>query len=244
MISKLKVLGVAVASAALVAGLSGCITVTIQDKNANTNEPSASSNANNESANKNADKDNDVKDVHKNESSTSNSNSNDNWGRGDAEPVESTNKVGSAKVGYIQVPTDWKDRTTQDFDERARDASGVVYVVDPTPEFTSATLSHFAFASSIKMETYPTGFSSKLTEISDKFEEDTDNYSDPTWKSVKVAGHNAAKVTTEMLNDGVNVSVYAIDKDDTGSSCVILTGFSTPSNTKAIEGYMESWTNK
>lgn len=245
---QLKALGIAVASAALVAGLSGCITINVQDSsNKNANEPAA--NASN-AANDNAGTDNAAtNESGKNEnisgtanSNTTNINDNSNWGRGDAEPIDSDQKVGSAKVGYIYVPADWIDRTSKDFSEREVDATGVVYVVDPTTEFTSATLSHFAFASSIKMEVYNTGFATKLTEIMDKFKADPDHYSAPVWTQAKIAGHDAAKITTTMTDDGVNVTVYSIDANDGAKSCVILTGFSTPSNIDAVEGYMESWT--
>ena len=111
------------------------------------------------------------------------------------------------------VPVDWVDRTDQDSQPEQIDASAVTYVVDPTTEYTSAALSHYAYSSSIQLEAFPTSYTDKADEYLYNYRGDTENYSDVTIEKDKFSGHDASVVSCKSI-DGVTVTHIVFDKND------------------------------
>ena len=114
-------------------------------------------------------------------------------------------------------------------------------MVDPTTEYTSAALSHFAYSSSIQLETFPTSYTDKADEYLYDYRGDTENYSDVTIEKDKFSGHDASVVSCESI-DGVKVTHIVFDKNDDGHSCVAITTYGTQSNNDAILSYVATWT--
>ena len=244
-------------TAALVAGLTGCVTVNVQkpgndNDNANTEQSANSANAENSeaSANSNAGKDSNASaNANKNSNANTAPSGNSNTSKPSDDfstsfssaypaPKDATQKVGNSKTGYIMVPEDWMDRTTQDIDEHKLDATAATYVVDPTTEFTSGVLMHFAFSSSILMETYNTDFASKAKEIIAKYDKDTDNYSNCERHNYTLNGKNASVIKYDTA-DGVDV--YFVTLDTGEHSCTMFTVYALPSQAEHIVGYLNTW---
>lgn len=165
--------------------------------------------------------------------------SNGNWGRGDAAPVDGQ-KLGSAKVGYVTVPSDWKDVTAEKVDPRMVDSSGLVYLADPTTEFTSGVEGSWAFANSIRLETFPTSYESRADELLYKYRGENGNYGDPSIKKDKFCGHDASVIECDT-GDGVHLTNIIFDKDGGGKACEVLTIYATPSSQDAVKGYAATW---
>ena len=158
-------------------------------------------------------------------------------------PVDATSQYGKNSTGYIKVASDWKDMTST-LDERIVDSTDAVYIADPTTEYTSAQQSHFAFSTSIKMEVFPVGFADRGTELQNTYSSDAEGYTKPTWSAVKLDGHNAAMITTHSLIDNTDIVHLVVDRDDTGSTCVVITATMMPSTAEKVMGYVSGWTSK
>lgn len=245
------VLSAVAASMLLVAGLTGCAasnapassnpsnTSSSAAASASENASSASNTSSASSASVASAKDTSNTSSASNASSASTGSSFE--GRGNAEPTYDSKKVGRSKTGYVLVPVDWIDRTDQDFKPQQIDASAVTYVVDPTTEYTSAALSHFAYSSSIQLETFPTSYTDKADEYLYDYRGDTENYSDVTIEKDKFSGHDASVVSCKSI-DGVNVTHIVFDKNDDGHSCVAITVYGTQSTNDAVLSYVATWT--
>lgn len=240
----IKIAAVAAVSAVLAIGVVGCSggsSTPSSSSNTNSSSVSASSSSDstnassNSAANSNASSKSSASNTSASNTSSSAA-SNTNEGRGNAEPV-SGNRMGSPKVGYVTVPSDWKDFTDK-LDSRIVDSTGAVYLVDPTTEFTSGVESHFAYSSSIQLETYPTKYTDIADETLYKFRGETDNYSDVNIEKTTFAGKDASLVTCSSA-DGVNIGVVVVEKDT--NSCVKITVWGTPSNYNANMGYAKTW---
>lgn len=238
------ILATGAASALLAMGLSGCITFNTtapanNTNTANTETSSNSANANNENnannANTNTANDN------KNVANTSNtSNTSSNTSSSGKAALGATQKFGSAKTGYIKVPEDWKDRTKDDFSSQQIDSSAITYVVDPTTEYTSAALAHYAFASSIKLETFPCKYTEKADEYYHDYQAKSDDYSDLNIEKDQFSGRSASVVSCESI-DGVKITHIVFDKQSTAPGCIAITATATPSNNDAILSYVSTW---
>ena len=236
---KLAGIGAIAASAMLIASLSGCVNVTVKkndNENSNTTE-NVEKNTNTSNKNSNSSSNTNA---NSNGSSNKNSNtsSNGNEGRGDSEPLSGT-KAGNSKVGYVSMPSDWKDRSS-DVDERIRDSKATVLVVDPTTEFTSGVLSHFAFSASVQLEAFPTSYESRADEILYDLRGKTDDYANVEIKKDKFNGHDASVITCESA-DGIDVKYVVFDKDGSGKSCITAMAYSTPSTAKTVNEVLASW---
>ena len=236
---KLAGIGIVTASALVVASLSGCINVTIQNKsNENENKTeNVEKNTNTEEKNTNTPANNETN-ANKPSNTESNANSNANEGQGDSNPL-ADKQVGSKKVGYVTVPSDWKDRTS-DVDERIRDSNATVLVVDPTTEFTSGVLSHFAFSASVQLETFPTSYENRADEILYDLRAKTDDYANVEIKKDKFNGHDASVITCESA-DGIDVKYIIFDKDGSGNACIVAMAYSTPSTAPTVNKVLASW---
>ena len=241
----IKIVAVAAVSAMLAVGIVGCGGNNTSSSSTNSNS-SVSASASSDSAsasssaasnsNTSASKSSASNAANSNASASSSTASNSNEGRGDAEPVNG-NRMGSQKVGYVTVPSDWKDFTDK-LDSRTVDSTGAVYLVDPTTEFTSGVESHFAYSSSIKLETYPTKYTDIADETLYKFRGETDNYADVNIEKTTLNGKDASLVTCSSA-DGVDIGVIVVEKD--ANSCVKITVWGTPSNYNANMGYAKTW---
>ena len=146
-------------------------------------------------------------------------------------------RFGSAKTGYVSVPSDWKDFTSK-LDSRVVEASAMTYLVDPTTEFTSGVESHWAYSSSITLETFPCKYTDKADELLYKYRGETDNYTTPDIQKTTFNGKNASVVACSSA-DNVDITNIAIEKD--ANSCVLITAWGTRSTDEAVLSYVATW---
>ena len=146
-------------------------------------------------------------------------------------------RFGSAKTGYVSVPSDWKDFTSK-LDSRVVEASAMTYLVDPTTEFTSSVESHWAYSSSITLETFPCKYTDKADELLYKYRGETDNYTAPDIQKTTFNGKNASIVACSSA-DNVDITNIAIEKD--ANSCVLITAWGTRSTDEAVLSYVATW---
>lgn len=146
-------------------------------------------------------------------------------------------RFGSAKTGYVSVPSDWKDFTSK-LDSRVVEASAMTYLVDPTTEFTSSVVSHWAYSSSITLETFPCKYTDKADELLYKYRGETDNYTTPDIQKTTFNGKNASVVACSSA-DNVDITNIAIEKD--ANSCVLITAWGTRSTDEAVLSYVATW---
>ena len=146
-------------------------------------------------------------------------------------------RFGSAKTGYVSVPSDWKDFTSK-LDSRVVEASAMTYLVDPTTEFTSSVESHWAYSSSITLETFPCTYTDKADELLYKYRGETDNYTTPDIQKTTFNGKNASVVACSSA-DNVDITNIAIEKD--ANSCVLITAWGTRSTDEAVLSYVATW---
>ena len=146
-------------------------------------------------------------------------------------------RFGSAKTGYVSVPSDWKDFTSK-LDSRVVEASAMTYLVDPTTEFTSSVESHWAYSSSITLETFPCKYTDKADELLYKYRGETDNYTTPDIQKTTFNGKNASIVACSSA-DNVDITNIAIEKD--ANSCVLITAWGTRSTDEAVLSYLATW---
>ena len=146
-------------------------------------------------------------------------------------------RLGSAKTGYVSVPSDWKDFTSK-LDSRVVEASAMTYLVDPTTEFTSSVESHWAYSSSITLETFPCKYTDKADELLYKYRGETDNYTTPDIQKTTFNGKNASVVACSSA-DNVDITNIAIEKD--ANSCVLITAWGTRSTDEAVLSYVATW---
>lgn len=146
-------------------------------------------------------------------------------------------RFGSAKTGYVSVPSDWKDFTSK-LDSRVAEASAMTYLVDPTTEFTSSVESHWAYSSSITLETFPCKYTDKADELLYKYRGETDNYTTPDIQKTTFNGKNASIVACSSA-DNVDITNIAIEKD--ANSCILITAWGTRSTDEAVLSYVATW---
>lgn len=146
-------------------------------------------------------------------------------------------RFGSAKTGYVSVPSDWKEFTSK-LDSRVVEASAMTYLVDPTTEFTSSVESHWAYSSSITLETFPCKYTDKADELLYKYRGETDNYTTPDIQKTTFNGKNASIVACSSA-DNVDITNIAIEKD--ANSCVLITAWGTRSTDEAVLSYVATW---
>ena len=234
-----KLFAIAVLSIMLVTGLAGCINVTVtapaSSSSASGSDSSAAASSSASASTSTSASASASKSTSASASTSSTSNSGDS-GRGNAEPAGSQ-RYGKPSTGYVSVPSDWKDYTSK-LDPRAVEASDATYLVDPTTEFTSAVEAHFAFSSSIKLETFPCKYTDKADELLYDYRGRTDDYTTPSIEKTTFNGHNASIVACSSA-DNVDITNIAIEKD--ANTCVLITAWGTRSTDEAVLSYVATW---
>ena len=233
-----KYFALAALAGALVAGLAGCVTVNVNASSGSSGSStttSAAASASAASASSTIGKDASSAAA----SSAAASSTSGDWGRGNAAPTDPNSQCfGSDKTGYVWVPSDWKDFTSK-LDPRVVEASAMTYVVDPTTEFTSAVVAHFAYSSSITLEAFPCKYTEKADELLYQYRGETDNYTAPSIEKTTFNGKNASVLKCTSA-DNVNITNIAIERD--ANTCILITAWGTPSTEEAVLSYVNTWT--
>ena len=234
-----KLVAVGVMSALLAAALAGCVTVNVTKSESASSESASAASSTATKTTTSTTSTTGKSDSSTTATSSTSASSSSDWGRGDAEPVDLTKsqRFGNAKVGYVSVPSDWKDYTSK-LDSRMVDDYATTYVVDPTTEFTSSVEAHFAFSSSIKLETYPCKYTEKADELLYKYRGETDNYTTPTIEKTTFNGKNASILGCSSA-DNVDITNIVIEKSS--NSCILITAWATRSNDEAVLSYVSTW---
>lgn len=149
--------------------------------------------------------------------------------------------IGNNKTGTLQVPSDWKDRTS-DFDSNLVSDTALVYYVDPTSEYTSSALTKFNFAQAIQMRALPTSYAQAAYDLAQNWEAQ-DIYADVDSEETTFNGHKATIITSTIPEDGLYLCDIVIDRDDNGHSAVVIMTQATPSSMEAVLGYAATWSN-
>ena len=118
------------------------------------------------------------------------------------------------------------------------DSTDATYIVDPTTEFTSAVEAHFAYSSSITLETFPCKYTDKADELLYKYRGETDNYLTPSIEKITFNGMNASILGVTSA-DNVDITNIVIEKD--ANSCILITAWGTRSTDEAVLGYVSTW---
>ncbi len=232
-----KLLAIAAFSGLLVMGIAGCGSSGTSSSAASSSASSAaSSESNSQSASASESKSASEKSGASATASSAASASASSTSAGEAD-LGKSQRFGNAKVGYVSVPSDWKDFTDK-LDSRMVDSTAAVYIVDPTTEFTSGVEMHFAYSSSITLETFPCKYTEKADELLYKYRGETDNYTDPTIEKTTFNGKNASILGCSSA-DNVDITNIVIEKD--ANSCVLITAWATRSNDEAVLSYVATW---
>ena len=156
---------------------------------------------------------------------------------------EGMQRVGNDKVGFLQVPTTWTDRSG-DLDPGRVSSNSTVYFVDPSTEFTSPTRGKFDFAKSIAMDAEEGSYKTAAAEVAAGHE--VDSYGETTTSELSIGGRNAMLVVSSIPKDNLNIASILIDRDGDEKNTVRLTlnCGAADSTTAASEvlSYVSKWT--
>lgn len=152
-------------------------------------------------------------------------------------------KMGNGKVGYLQVPATWEDRTS-DIDPKTVESYELVYYVDPTSKYSSATLGHDNYAKAIQMTVAPTSYKEIAQGIVDGFKGDTARFGTTEAAEITLGDKNAILITTTMTKDNLQLATIVIDRDGDGHAAVALTmncGMNATASQEVLQ-YAKTWT--
>ena len=149
--------------------------------------------------------------------------------------------IGSRAVGYMAVPSSWTDRI-EDVDPNLVDAYEMVYYADPGSEYTSAALSHFAFAKGVQLTVQPTSYREIAAGIAESYENSSIT-GDFSQGEVMIGGRDAILLVTSIPEDNQLICCIVIDRDGDGHAAVAI-ACNCGSSTSAAEevlSYVATW---
>jgi len=141
---------------------------------------------------------------------------------GMATGVLETQVVGNDEIGYVQVPSDWEDRT-EDFAIGTVDAYKIVYYANPSTKYASDTLGHDSYEEALQLMVAPASNAAMAADIVADFKRNTDSFSLVESRDVLVGERPAVLVLATMPKDGLRVATLVIDRDGDGRVAVAIT---------------------
>ena len=149
-------------------------------------------------------------------------------------------RIGSAaKTGTLEVPGGWID-TSRFLDAAKVKEYDVVQYADNTTAYTSKALKGDAYSSSIRIQQYPAAYSAVAEQIVKTYEE-----SPCTARSAPRARHSTGirlpSSTPKLTDDNLMLTDIAIDKNNDGKACVLITVQAMPNDFEKVLDYAESW---
>ena len=149
-------------------------------------------------------------------------------------------RIGSAaKTGTLEVPGGWID-TSRFLDAAKVKEYDVVQYADNTTAYTSKALKGDAYSSSIRIQQYPAAYSAVAEQIVKTYEE-SPLYSSISSESKTFNGHKATVVNSKLTDDNLMLTDIAIDKNNDGKACVLITVQAMPNDFEKVLDYAESW---
>ena len=154
--------------------------------------------------------------------------------------VPAVQRIGStAKTGTLEIPGGWID-TSQFLDAKKVKEYDVVQYADNTTAYTSKALKGDAYSSSIRVQQYPASYEAVAEQIVKTYEK-SPLYSSISSEKKTFNGHKAAAVSSKLTDDNLMLTDIAIDKNNDGKACVLITVQAMPNDYEKVLGYAESW---
>lgn len=154
--------------------------------------------------------------------------------------VPAVQRIGStAKTGTVEVPGGWID-TSRFLDAKKVSEYDIAQYADNTTAYTSKALKGDAYSSSIRIQQYPASYGAVAEQIVKTYEE-SPLYSSISSESKTFNGHKATVVSSKLTDDNLMLTDIAIDKNNDGKACVLITVQAMPDDFEKVLGYAESW---
>lgn len=150
---------------------------------------------------------------------------------------------GSPKVGYVQVPESWVDRTAEDVDEHNQDDYGMMLIVNPDTEYVSAVQEHYAFGQAIQMTVQPTSYKEIAASILESYQANPDLFGQADQVETTIGGRDAIFIATSVPDDNLQIGTFVIDRDGNDMVAVALALNCGASDAQADEvlSYASTW---
>lgn len=167
-----------------------------------------------------------------------------NTGGSSAGDSDKTQKIGSKKVGYVQVPASWKDNTKV-MDERTVEDYGLVLYIDPDSSYQSKAQGRESYSKAIQLTVQPTSYTEIAKGILESYKSDG-KFGETTQESIEIAGRKGVVLVTTLKDDGLRLATIVLDRDGDGKVGVAMAlncGFDEASS-KAVLQIASTWTRE
>ena len=171
-------------------------------------------------------------------------NTNTNSGGSTGGDSSKTQKVGSKKVGFVQVPASWKDNTKA-MDERTVEDYGLVLYIDPDSSYQSKAQGGTSYGKAIQLTVQPTSYTEIAKGILESYKSDG-KFGETTQGSIEIAGRKGILLVTTLKDDGLQLATIVLDRDGDGKAAVAMAlncGFDEASS-KAVLQVASTWTRE
>lgn len=167
-----------------------------------------------------------------------------NTGGSSAGDSDKTQKIGSKKVGYVQVPASWKDNTKA-MDDRTVEDYGLVLYIDPDSSYQSKAQGRASYGKAIQLTVQPTSYTEIAKGILESYKSDG-KFGETTQESIEIAGRKGVVLVTTLKDDGLRLATIVLDRDGDGKVGVAMAlncGFDEESS-KAVLQIASTWTRE
>ena len=155
-----------------------------------------------------------------------------------------TQKVGSKKVGFVQVPESWKDNTKA-MDARTVEDYGLVLYIDPDSSYQSKAQGGTSYGKAIQLTVQPTSYTEIAKGILQSYKSDG-KFGETTQENIEIAGRKAILLVTTLKDDKLQLATIVLDRDGDGKTGVAMAlncGFDEASS-KAVLQVASTWTRE
>lgn len=155
-----------------------------------------------------------------------------------------TQKIGSKKVGFVQVPASWKDNTKA-MDERTVEDYGLVLYIDPDSSYQSKAQGGTSYGKAIQLTVQPTSYTEIAKGILESYKSDG-KFGETTQGTIEIAGRKGVVLVTTLKDDGLQLATIVLDRDGDGKVGVAMAlncGFDEASS-KAVLQIASTWTRE
>ncbi len=155
-----------------------------------------------------------------------------------------TQKVGSKKVGFVQVPASWKDNTSA-MDKRTVEDYGLLLYIDPDSSYQSKAQGGTSYGKAIQLTVQPTSYTEIAKGILESYKSDG-KFGETTQGTIEIAGRKGILLVTTLKDDGLQLATIVLDRDGDGKVAVALAlncGFDETSSKEVLK-IASTWTRE
>lgn len=155
-----------------------------------------------------------------------------------------TQKVGSKKVGFVQVPESWKDNTKA-MDARTVEDYGLVLYIDPDSSYQSKAQGGTSYGKAIQLTVQPAPYTEIAKGILNSYKSDG-KFGETTQENIEIAGRKGILLVTTLKDDKLQLATIVLDRDGDGKAGVAMAlncGFDEASS-KAVLKIASTWTRE